>query len=549
MRSFFEALLKPYSDENERSTARLLGSIVLFSIFGLLGIAVVTYFNNDPVSSVALSIAAGLLLSALLLLRAGRLGTARWLVPIIALLLVSYEVYAVGDGTREVQILGYAVVVLFATLLAGARAAWVFTALSSLSYTAILFIHKYELLRPYELADRLLPLDALVATIILVLIAYIQITIVSRLSSSLDRLRENEAELQLSVQSLQNMQQNLEKLVRERTEQIAVSAEVGRIASTSLDPDEVILQTVHLITERFGYYYAAIFLVDENGVWANLTAATGEAGQALLDRQHRLQVGGQSMVGAAIATRRPRIALDAGAEAVRFENPLLPDTRSEIALPLLVGNRVLGALDVQSVEGNAFDDEDIEVLQSMANQVAVAIDNARLYQESQARLESLNRLYRRELRTGSRALHYLDGEIQTPDPDEIPVPEALEEMQVEHQDDHTRVRLPFMAAGRMIGVMSLRSKGRRWTEEELDLLEAASSQVATALENALLVQDTEARARQERVLNEGTARIRETLDIEAILQTAATEIQRTLNLTEVEVQIGLESGPTPENGS
>ena len=553
MSRFFDWLLSPYSAEDDRSTARLLAGIVLFSIFGALGIAVVTYFNADPVSSVALAIAAAVLTGVLFLLRRGRLTWSRWLVPLVAWMLISYEVYAIGDGTREVQILGYPVVVLFATLLTGGRGAWVFTALSSLSYTAILLIHKYTLLRSVPVADRLQPLDAVVATIVLVLIAYIQLTIVNRLSASLARLRTNEAELRTTIMALESVQGSLERQVMERTDQIAVSAEVGRVANATLEPDEVLRRTVNLIAERFGYYYAAIFLVDESGIWANLTAATGDAGQTLLEREHRLQIGGHSMVGSAISRREARIALDAGAEPVRFDNPLLPETRSEIALPLTVGERVLGALDVQSAQGNAFDAEDIEVLQNMANQVAVAIDNARLYQESQGRLDALNRFYRRDFRPARSALQFRDGRITVPPPDTLPAIEAGVDtgMQVRHLGDTTRVVLPFVAGGQMIGVMDLKSKGRRWTEEELNMLESAGNQVSTALENAILVQETQERARQERVLSEGTARIRETLDIESILRTAATDIQRTLSLSEVEVRIGLEgdaAGSAPRSG-
>ena len=545
MKRFFSWLLYRYTDEDDRSTARLLANLVLFSIFGALGIAVVTYLNADPISSVALAVAAALLTGILFLLQTGRLSWSRWLVPLVAYLLISYEVYAVGDGTREVQILGYPVVVLFATLLAGARGAWVFTALSSLSYTAILFIHKYELLRSVVIAERLQPLDAVVATIILVLIAYIQLTIVNRLSVSLTHLRDNQAELRTTIHALEAVQGNLERQVQERTEQIAVSAEVGRVANATLDPDEVLRRTVNLITERFGYYYAAIFLVDEGGIWANLTAATGDAGQTLLEREHRLQVGGRSMVGTTIASRTPRIALDAGAEPVRFDNPLLPDTRSEIALPLTVGDRVLGALDVQSVEGSAFGAEDIVVLQNMANQVAVALDNARLYQESQVRLDALNRFHRRDFRTAQTALQFRDGRLSVPPAGAIPEIEAGVEsgMQVRHQGDTTRVVLPFVAGGQVIGMMELKSKQRRWTEEELNLLESAANQVSTALENAILVQETQERARQERVLSEGTARIHETLDIESILRTAALDIQRTLSLSEVEVRVGLDEDP------
>ncbi len=175
----------------------------------------------------------------------------------------------------------------------------------------------------------------------------------------------------------------LESLVAERTARLQATNEVGRVASSILNPEELIGRIVNLITDKFGYYYAAIFLLNETEEWAVLQEATGEAGAALKRRNHRLEVGGQSMVGSAIATGAAKIALDVGAEPVRFDNPLLPETRSEIALPLIAGTRTLGALDVQSRDEAAFGEQDIETLQNMANQVAIAIANANLFERTQ----------------------------------------------------------------------------------------------------------------------------------------------------------------------
>lgn len=168
-----------------------------------------------------------------------------------------------------------------------------------------------------------------------------------------------------------------------RAEQLATAAEVSQTSISVLNPDELMVQVVELIRERFGLYYAALFLIDEGGQWAVLRHATGEAGRTLLERKHRLEVGGSSMVGWTTSNRKARIALDVGAEAVRFVNPLLPATRSEMALPLVVGEQVLGALDVQSTQANAFSEADIAILQSMADQIAIAIRNAQLITTTQ----------------------------------------------------------------------------------------------------------------------------------------------------------------------
>jgi GAF domain-containing protein/HAMP domain-containing protein len=176
---------------------------------------------------------------------------------------------------------------------------------------------------------------------------------------------------------------SLEDRVQARTEQLRTSADVGRTAASTLEPDQLLREVVNLITDRFGFYYAAVFTLDVAGKFAVLREATGEAGRALKERGHKLEVGGQSMVGYVTAQRKARIALDVGEEAVRFANPLLPETRSEIALPLVVGDRVLGALDVQSTQEAAFDEASAAVLQAMADQIAIALNNAHLFNESQ----------------------------------------------------------------------------------------------------------------------------------------------------------------------
>jgi len=194
------------------------------------------------------------------------------------------------------------------------------------------------------------------------------------------------------TEQLGSMVTTLEDRVQARTEQLRASAEVGHAATSILNPDQLLKQVVDLITARFGFYYTAVFVVDEENQQAVLRAATGEAGHVLLERGHRLPLNGESMVGTVIATSLPKIALDMGEDAVRFVNPLLPKTRSEIALPLRVGDRNLGALDVQSEQADAFDESNAEALQAMADQIAVALFNAETFNRSEQQARSLAKL-------------------------------------------------------------------------------------------------------------------------------------------------------------
>ncbi|NDJ55383.1 MAG: GAF domain-containing protein [Chloroflexi bacterium] len=183
-----------------------------------------------------------------------------------------------------------------------------------------------------------------------------------------------------TVEDLSEEMKLLSDLQR-RNSHLLASSEVSRVATQIHDTTKLITKCVDLIRIHFGFYYAAIFLISDDGHEAVLEAATGDAGQKLLEQGHSLEVGSVSMVGWVTANNAARIALDVGEETVRFDNPMLPKTRSEMALPLRVRGEVVGALDVQSTSVNAFSEEDIQTIQMMADQVAIAIDNARLFSQ------------------------------------------------------------------------------------------------------------------------------------------------------------------------
>jgi signal transduction histidine kinase len=205
-------------------------------------------------------------------------------------------------------------------------------------------------------------------------------------------------QLAVAINNARLHQQN-EQLFRQaarRAQLLQVGAEVSRNITSILDLDVLLASTVYIICEEYGFYYAGIFLVDptpdeEGHSWARLKAGRGEAGRRMVEQGYKLEVGGASLVGAAIVTREARIALNVNAESVWQPNPYLPATRSEMALPLIVQGDVIGVLTVQSVEATAFSEDDISSLQMMADQLAVAINNARLLQDLEAASQELVR--------------------------------------------------------------------------------------------------------------------------------------------------------------
>jgi PAS domain S-box-containing protein len=210
-----------------------------------------------------------------------------------------------------------------------------------------------------------------------------RVTGIVGISRDITRLRQAETE-----------RERLLTVLERRSTQLETVAEVSRIVSSILDPRELVHQTVDLVRERFDLYYVGLFLVQDvatleipPGEWAYLQAGTGEAGREMTRKKHKLRVGGNSMVGQCIAKGEARIALDVGQEPARFSNPLLPETCSEMALPLISRGEVIGALSVQSSLAAAFTDEDIAIFQTLAGQLANAIENARLFEQTQAALQ------------------------------------------------------------------------------------------------------------------------------------------------------------------
>jgi GAF domain-containing protein len=201
-------------------------------------------------------------------------------------------------------------------------------------------------------------------------------------------------QLAIAIHNARLHHQNRRLLARakRRARLLEAASQVGRDVTSILDMDELLSRTVDIICDAYGFYYAGVFLVDRAGEWAVLRAGRGEAGAAMIAAGHKLAVGGHSMIGTSIAQRKARIALDVGEEPVHFKNPHLPRTRSEMALPLVVGDQVIGAVTVQSIEEVAFSDEDITSLQAMADQLAVAINNARLLEDLEAAHAELVRI-------------------------------------------------------------------------------------------------------------------------------------------------------------
>ncbi len=339
---------------------------------------------------------------------------------------------------------------------------------------------------------------------------------------------------------------------KRRSAQIQAAAEVGHIANQIRDLDRLLPQVAELISKRFGFYHVGIFLLDARGEYAVLQASNSLGGQRMLARGHKLKVGQVGIVGYVTAQRQPRIALDVGEDAVFFNNPDLPNTRSEMAIPLITGEEVLGTLDVQSTQPNAFSQEDVEVMQLLADQIAIAISNAQLFARNEKALEDIRRAYGEvtqrawlNLLTSRRTLAYAQIQDKTlpvqPLWDEVSQ-QALQEKRplasnAPDENGRFRLTLPVYSSGVPLGTITAFKEGTSWLETEIELLDNIVQELGITLESSRLFEESQRRAQLERASAQVVTRLRETLDVQAMLRTAAEEIRRALELPEVKVRL------------
>lgn len=347
---------------------------------------------------------------------------------------------------------------------------------------------------------------------------------------------------------------DLERVSREmsyRATQLQTVTEVARAIASVQDPDLLLQQVTQLISERFKFYHVGIFLLDRKGEYAILQAANSEGGQRMLERGHRLKVGQEGIVGNVAQQGEPRVAHDVGEDATFFDNPDLPYTRSELAIPLKAAEKVTGVLDVQSMEPSAFTEDDISLLSTLADQVAVAIENVRLYTETRkalAELETTHRQYLQERWTQladerhERGYEYRYGKLRLISGSEINEdPEGKEDKisQIilgempnipESSMDEDEIIAPISVRGQLIGSLQLEKAhpSRRWSEEDLHLIRAVADQVGQALENSRLLEETQRRAEREHLVAEITTKLRASNDPQVILQTAMNELREVL---------------------
>lgn len=564
----FTKFLNYFKSEEDKDPAfiRLTRNILLFVIFvnlALLPLVTGIVGGEDarnPVAFVVLSITLALEVASLFFVYRESLTMAKLIVPLALILAVGF-ISSERNGLKNTAIVGLPIILIISAILLGKRSLFLTTPIAIL---CVLFVAYMDLSGRSEFtpagAD-----DAIIIPLLLISAAGIINLLIVRLNENIERARASEEIQRRENAQLNELQASLERRVSERTaelqqanqinerraRQFQAVAEVTKIISSIQNIETLLPRITEVISEQFNVYHTGIFLLDTKKEYAVLRAANSAGGKKMLERGHKLPVGQTGIVGFVAATGQPRIALDVGADAAFFNNPDLPNTRSEMALPLRYAGEVIGALDVQSVQSNAFNQDDVDVLITLADQVAVAINNAKTIEEAQlalaeaqiairkSTLDAWQVLRPRDLKIGMELRESNVKPLQNPLQGEH-IQEALQKGKTSAvlNGNQTNLAIPIRLRGQVVGVVNIGVRqSRALSQDDIEIAEAIAERLSLAIENATLIQAAQYRADLERVTTDITSRISASTRFETILQTAAQELSKALGGSDVLVQI------------
>ena len=426
-------------------------------------------------------------------------------------------------GNSRVWLLGFSVLT---AIILGIRAGIGAVILSLITLFGSVFLMNQQLIRSPEpaLTPQTAGLVDWMATgsVWLVIAGVVMVTstmLIQGLTSSLEKERSLSKLLELDREHKERRTRELDR----RLIQIRTAAEVSRSLSGLMDLDTLLQQVADLMQSRFGLYYVGVYLQDERGENALLRAGTGEAGKGMMDAGYRLPIGGDSLVGWAISNRKPRIAADLGREQVRDNNPLLPRTRSEMVLPIIRGDSVLGALSVQSEFPDAFDQDDVIVMQGIADSVATSIQNVRLFDESTINLQEIQALNRQYVVQAWKKAG------------DMPSLQRVSYENAAFEGIETGVatqRFPVLLRDQVIGQLAIDTDKQILTPEEQTLIQEVTTQAALAMENIRLLEESQRRSSLEHLLGNVVQTVRSQTDLEMILRSTVSELGRALGATD-----------------
>ncbi len=559
-----------FVDEERTRVARLLITILItLSVMVLVvDVAMVAMYGfptrlADTSPFIALVFIIAATLGSYALIRRGHATGLAIAIVTLMWLLVTYWIWTVeGLGGGHTSYV-YALVVVVAGLLLGARGTVVYTGLGLLAVVIAYFVENRGGL-PEGVPISLL--DLIIIVVVLGLMGAFLRYAMRSMQGAIDRARHAAQAQATANRELEAIRVSLEHRVAERTRdleyrsiQLQAAAEIGRAAAAMRDLDGLLVEVPQMIAESLDFYHVGIFLMDESNTHAILRGANSPEGRQMLTRGYALAVGSPDIIGAVTAQRELRVASDSGENAVSFAGSLFPRTRAELALPLVAGDRLIGALDLHGVDSATLTDQTISVMQLLADQVAIAIENAQLFTQREESLEAERRAYGQISRDAWKQISRVEGALRfvvdtpgsvRPAGGETP-PAMLQARQTGHlvteaasTTEGTTLAVPIqLREGVSIGAVRLRKP--EWAEDEITLVETLTEQLGAALESARLYQETQRREARERVTREITEDIRRSVDIEMILQSAVTSLGEALGVPRTYVRLMLEDTDLP----
>lgn len=451
-------------------------------------------------------------------------------------------------GPQPIGMLAFAATILIGVLLLDPPAMLPWVGVTFLTPLGILGAMRLSIL-PTPLPETILAFNTFANWLsALILLAYTAVLGVLSLPFMQERLNQVSIDKNTLERQLRSTRIEFERELAERTNalqrrihELYTASTIARTVNTATDQPTMLQQVADLIQQEFDLYYVGIFLIDESGKFAVLRAGTGEAGRRMLAEGHRLAVGGNSMIGWATARKEPRISQDVSVELVRFSNPHLPLTRSELALPILRRGQCLGAISVQSTQVRAFEEDDILVLQGIADSLGLALENLEFYQRIQQLREEVRVLSRTHVAEEWGDFLKEHGAIEVT----YQSPSAPQENNSSAHVAH----FPLVLRDQIIGTITLEMEQPNLTNEEIAWLDAVAMQTATALENARLFQETQRQAFLEQRLNEISTTLSRVESVDEILRTAVQALAQLPNIAEASIHlIPPETPATKDNG-
>jgi len=557
MKDWFRKILFSEYDQDPRFIA-LVQIILGVSAFSAIGIAISLlatreYSENSITVNIVFTIATFSLVFLGLTFRS-MLWPGKLFLPAAMLIAVPF-IATQAHGLHDSAIPLFPVIIVITTLLIGQRIIPWITSMTLIGIWAVAYSDMTGITDSI-IAARTGFDDVAVISFGQIIAAATLNGLMTRLNRTLAQSRQNEQAQIQANQELRALQASLEERIAERTaeleeanqrnEQRAQQFEAITLVANAISSirslDELLPKITELISQEFGFYHAGIFLNDANNEYAVLSAANSEGGQRMLQRNHRLKIGEQGIVGYATSTGKPRIALDVGEDAVYFDNPDMPETRSEMALPLKVSEEIVGALDVQSKEASAFSEEDVNVLTLLADQVGLAIENARLFDQARKSIAESEALYRQYIRQAwgrlpkEQDLAGFQYSSLGSTPLKVQTFDVIEKEVARAKEEKPQASVPISIRGEEIGTLTVRiPQATKLNEDQMDLINAVAERVALSAENARLFEETTRRAERERLVSDITVKIRSSNDPETMIQTALNELKTALSATEVKL--------------